>query len=292
MQAEQTKKSTAPTKEKKEKKVKTSKETSEEVVSTAPVAPVSVPVSAPEPVPTPPVSAPEPVPTPAPEPVQSEPVVQVATEEPKSEVVVLDVDFENVLDFLNSSSDRFTELSRYFKENTLSKDERGKVDTSLKKLTKASNLFSVAYSDYLARQLTSFEKYSNGKHSSKSSVKKTQDKEKSAIHKKLNVYPFLLEFMKLPPSTVVSRSDALTAITGYVKTEKVGNPSIIVEDDKRSFKLVGELKTLFTGIEKIMSSKNLLVDKQMPTQIKYTQIMQYMTHCFIKQEEATAVSVV
>jgi hypothetical protein len=39
-----------------------------------------------------------------------------------------------------------------------------------------------------------------------------------------------------------------------------------------------------------MVTKNLLNDgKQMPTEIKYTQIMQYMTHCFIKSDEATVV---
>ena len=94
--------------------------------------------------------------------------------------------------------------------------------------------------------------------------------------------------MKLPQGTLVSRSDALTAITGFVKDAKVGNPDIIVADDKKTFKIIGELQTLFKGIEKVMISRNAL-EGQMPTQIKYTQIMQYMTHCFVKNDEATVV---
>ena len=223
---------------------------------------------------------------PAPVPVVLQSVVAPAvvveeTLQSTDSVVVQESDFSAVLDFLNTSSDKFTELSKFFKESTLSKDERGKLDTGLKKFLKASSAFQMSYMEHLARQVSLLEKNSGSK---SGGVKKVQDKEKSAIHKKLNVHPFLLSFMKLEPGTLVSRSDALTAITGFVKQEKLKNPEIIVTDDKRSFKLLGDLKTLFGGIEGIMVSKGLIADKQMPAQIKYTQIMQYMTHCFIKAD--------
>ena len=226
---------------------------------------------------------------PAPAPVVLQSVVALApatvvveeTLQSTDSVVVQESDFSAVLDFLNTSSDKFTELSKFFKESTLSKDERGKLDTGLKKFLKASSAFQMSYMEHLARQVSLLEKNSGSK---SGGVKKVQDKEKSAIHKKLNVHPFLLSFMKLEPGTHVSRSDALTAITGFVKQEKLKNPEIIVTDDKRSFKLLGDLKTLFGGIEGIMVSKGLIADKQMPAQIKYTQIMQYMTHCFIKAD--------
>jgi hypothetical protein len=96
--------------------------------------------------------------------------------------------------------------------------------------------------------------------------------------------------MNLEQGTLVSRSDALTAITGYVKQEKEKNPDIILESDKRSFKLIGDLKVLFDGIQQVMESKNLLENKQMPTEIKYTQIMEYMTHCFIKHDDISTVT--
>jgi hypothetical protein len=96
--------------------------------------------------------------------------------------------------------------------------------------------------------------------------------------------------MKVEPGVAVSRSDALTAITSYVKQMKETNPNIIVESDHRYFKLIGDLKPLFDGIGEIMKSKNLV--EQIPTQIRYTQIMQYMSYCFIKDEVTTTVPTV
>jgi hypothetical protein len=224
---------------------------------------------------------------------KSAPVVQLKettpeVEENKStdEVVLQELDFSSVVEFINTTSDRLLEYSKYFKDSTLSKDERGKVETLFKKFQKSCNALQNSYYDHLSRQVSTLEKSSGSK---SSGMKKVQDKEKSAIHKKLQVHPFLLNFMKLEQGTLVSRSDALTAITGFVKLEKEKNPDIIVATDKRSFKLIGELKILFNGIEQIMKSKNLLDGKQMPTEIKYTQIMQYMTHCFIKTDEPNVV---
>lgn len=212
----------------------------------------------------------------------------VPVEQSKSldEIVLQELDFTTVVDFINSTSDKLLEFSKYFKDSTLSKDERGKVETSFKKFQKSYNTVQNAYYDHLSRQVSTLEKSSGSK---SGGTKKVQDKEKSAIHKKLPVHPFLLSFMKLDQGTFVSRSDALTAITGFVKQEKETNPDIIVATDKRSFKLIGELKVLFNGIEQIMKSKNLLDDKEMPTEIKYTQIMQYMTHCFVKPDDVTVV---
>lgn len=202
-------------------------------------------------------------------------------------VVLQELDFPNVVEFINLTSDKLVEYSKYFKDNNLSKDERLKIETVFKKFQKSTNTILSSYHDYLSRQVSNLEKNSGSK---SGGAKKIQDKEKSAIHKKLVVHPFLLKFMNLEDGTLVSRSDVLTAITTFVKQEKEKNPDIILSSDKRSFKLVGDLKVLFDGIEKVMVTKNLLNDgKQMPTEIKYTQIMQYMTHCFIKSDEATVV---
>ena len=268
----QTKKSTGV---KKEKKVKSkSTESDQQSVQVVEVEQVSAPVE----------TIVEPVV------METKPMVQesVLVEQSKSsdDVVLQELDFTTVVDFINSTSDRLLEYAKFFKDSTLSKDERGKVETSFKKFQKSYNTVQNAYYDHLSRQVSTLEKSSGSK---SGGTKKVQDKEKSAIHKKLHVHPFLLSFMKLDQGTLVSRSDALTAITGYVKQEKETNPDIIVASDKRSFKLIGELKFLFNGIEQIMKSRNLLDDKQMPTEIKYTQIMQYMTHCFVKPDETTVV---
>ncbi len=207
-----------------------------------------------------------------------------------TEVEVQEFDFNTLFDFMNTTSDKFTEFTKVFKDSVLTKEERGKVESSLKRLNKSYSTLQTSYSEYLSRQVSSLEK-----NSSKQSggAKKVTDKEKAAIHKKLVVHPFLLNFMKLPAGTLVSRSDALTAITGFVKEERNNNnPDIAVPNDKKSFNIIGEMKTLFNGIEQVMKSKGLLEGKTMPTQIKFTQIMQYMTHCFPKSETTTTATIV
>ena len=214
--------------------------------------------------------------------VEPTPIVEKTNEV----VIVQELEFNNVIEYLNNDSDKLIELSKYFKDNTLSKDERTKFESTFKKLSKAYSTLQQSYNEYLSKQVSSLEKNYGNK---SGGVKKQTDKEKSAIHKKYPVHPFLLAFMKLEPNTLVSRSDALTAITGYVKQEKIGNPDIIVENDKMKFKLIGDLKILFDAIEQVMKTKNLLQNTVMPTEIKYTQIMEYMTHCFIKNEEVAQV---
>lgn len=203
---------------------------------------------------------------------------------PIAEVVLqettLSIEINQVIDYINNTSDKLNnEYSKFFKDNSFTKDDRLKVEATFKKFSKATSSFQQLYYDYLSKQVNILEKNSGNKSGGK---KKTIDAGKSAIHKKHQVHPFLLKFMKLDQGSLVSRSDALSAITGYVKQEKLTNPNIIVENDKMKFKLIGELKLLFDGIEGVMNTKNLLNGEKMPTEIKYTQIMQYMTHCFIK----------
>ena len=215
--------------------------------------------------------------------------VQSETTITDNNVIIQEVELNNILEYLNFASDKLLDFSKYFKDNILSKDERSKLETSFKKFSKANSSLQQTYYEYLSKQVSSLEKNSGNKSGGN---KKVTDKDKSAIHKKHQVHPFLLEFMKREQNSLVSRSEALTAITSYVKQEKIKNPNIIVENDKMKFKLIGDLKPLFDGIEKIMKTKNLFNDKVMPTEIKYTQIMEYMTHCFIKAEPLLPVSVV
>ena len=222
---------------------------------------------------------------------QSVPVtpVQVAVEQvvtsPQVEekiTVSVSADLQTVLDYINVASDKFTEFSKAFKDFSLNKEDRSKVELALKKFTKATSLLQTSYVDLLSKQVSTLEKNVVSK---SSEPKKVFDKEKAAIHKKLVAQPFLLVFMKAEPGALVSRAEALSAITGYVKAQKQTNPDILVEGDKKSFKLVGDLKILFDGIRGVMENKKLVtVEKPFPETIKFTQIMEYMSHCFIKDE--------
>lgn len=195
--------------------------------------------------------------------------------------VTVSADLQTVLDYINVASDKFTEFSKSFKDFSLNKEDRSKMELALKKFSKATALVQTSYVDLLTKQVSALEKNVV----SKSSVPKVFDKEKAAIHKKLVAQPFLLTFMKAEPGALVSRAEALSAITGYVKEEKLKNPEIIVEGDKKSFKLIGDLKVLFDGIRVVMENKKLVTaEKPFPETIKFTQIMEYMSHCFIKDE--------
>jgi hypothetical protein len=199
------------------------------------------------------------------------------------------VDMDSILEFLNKSDLYAEQFKKYFKSGTLSKDDRLKFESSFKKYTKSFNAIQAAYNDYFSRQVSVLEKNS---HSKSSHPKKSLEKGKAAIQKKLSVEPFLLSFMKLDSNMLVSRADALSAINAYVKKEKdAKNPEILIENDLKSFKIGGELIPLFKGIESIMRSTNKLAkDETMPTHIKYTDIMKFMTHCFIKADVTTVTS--
>jgi hypothetical protein len=193
------------------------------------------------------------------------------------------VDIDSILEYMNKSDSFAEQYKKYFKGSALPKDERIKIESSFKKFTKSYNAMQTAYFEYFSRQVAVLEKNSHGK---SSHPKKSLEKGKAAIQKKLLVEPFLLSFMKLDQNTLVSRADALSSINAYVKREKdLKNPEILIENDLKSFKIGGELIPLFVGIEKMMRSTNKLApDETIPTQIKYTDIMKFMTHCFVKAD--------
>ena len=186
-----------------------------------------------------------------------------------------------LLEQFNDLSDKLTDFTKNMRNITFNnKDVRNKFETVFKKFFKASSQLTITYPEIISKQLTVAEKSSHGK----SSVKKTTNKDKSAVNKKLAVEDNLLTFMGLEKGTLVSRAEALQAITGYVKSVKeTGNPDIKVEGNNRAFKLIGKLGPLFKGIEKTMLERgDLKKGEIVPDKITYIQIMKYMTYCFKK----------
>jgi hypothetical protein len=186
-----------------------------------------------------------------------------------------------LLEQFNELSDKLTDFTKNMRNITFNnKDVRNKFESVFKKFFKASSQLTITYPEIISKQLNVAEKSSHGK----SSVKKTTNKDKSAVNKKLAVEDNLLTFMGLEKGTLVSRAEALQAITGYVKSVKEsGNPDIKVEGNNRAFKLIGKLAPLFKGIEKTMLERgDLKKGEIVPDKITYIQIMKYMTYCFKK----------
>jgi len=127
----------------------------------------------------------------------------------------------------------------------------------------------------------------------KSSKKKAKpatasNPEDKAINKKVETYPEILKFMDLPEGDKISKGELLRKITQYVKYERddMKNTDIVVEGNKRLFKLVGKLNPLFKFIRLQMIERGKLTESDtFPTQLAYTQIMTYLGYAFHPKEK-------
>lgn len=219
-------------------------------------------------------------------PVVTTPVVETVTttENLVTENLVSETSSSEILEKFNTVSDSVFDLVRDLKTTSSfsEKDFRTKYETSYKKFLKAFTQLNMAYTESLSKQLTVTQKEVTGR----SSTKKSSDKQKAAVNKNLPVEDIILDFMGLPHGTQISRASALQAITAYVRQVKEsGEFDIKVPENNKAFKIVGKLKTLFAGIEKIMKTRGELTgDQKIPEQIAYIQIMGYMSYCFKKPE--------
>lgn len=165
------------------------------------------------------------------------------------------------------------------KSYDITKDFFLSLTSSLKKTNKLSFNFNQSINDYIVKEQTQLIKKES---KSLKKPKKKTDKDKFAVNIPQETYPEILTLMKLEPGTLVSKAMIMQYINAYVKNEKTNNnPDIFVQGDNRCFKLIGEIKELFTFIRTIMIKKgDLTEDSDFPTQLSYTSIMKYYGYCF------------
>lgn len=219
---------------------------------------------------------------------ESSAVISEQTDAESETVVVQEFDMNQSIEEFNVLCDKITEFSKVIKDFSLvQKENRSKVDQLIKKFKKSTMQAESSFFELCFKQISVVEK-SGG---SKTSVqKKVTDKSKSPVHKKQVVRSALLKFMDLEPNTLVSRAEALNAINSFVREQKEKkNPEIVVAGDNRSFRLIGKLKVLFDGLTPVMIAKGITTP--VPDHIKFTDIMGYMSHCFVGAEEAAAATV-
>jgi len=252
----------------------------------------------------------------APEP---EPVIEKEEAVASNDEEVTEFTFDSFCDEIETISKKIIECSQSVKDiSFLSKENRTRFDSLLTKYEKADLTFGKAIRSILLTTVQQQDKLLGNKNKSSNAVKK--DSSKAAVHIPHNVQPYLLKFMGHDPSSAqkVSRNEALNAITTFVKTEQEKkNPDIVVEGNKKYFKLIGTLAQLFVSIGKTMEEKQAKfktevaayakqgasissedsklkakmeedlakIDAKLPipSEICYTEIMGYMTHCFIKE---------
>jgi hypothetical protein len=218
-------------------------------------------------------------------PVATESAVPVSSVSSEDVVVVQEFDMNQSVEEFNLLCDKLSEFAKAMKDYSLAqKEQRSKVDQLMKKFKKVSTSVDSAFVDLCFKQISVSEKHGGSK---SSAPKKVLDKSKSAVHKKQPTRDVLLKFMGLEAGTQVSRAEALNAINSFVREEKEKkNPEIFVEGDNKAFRIIGKLKPLFDGIGEVMKSKGKA--EPVPQQIYFTQIMGYMSHCFLSAEEASA----
>ena len=221
---------------------------------------------------------------------EATPVVQSTTEVKDSAssedvVVVQEFDMNQSVEEFNLLCDKISDFAKSMKEYSLAqKEQRTKVDQLMKKFKKVSMAVDTSFVELCLKQISVSEKHGGSK---ASSPKKVTDKSKSAVHKKQPTRDILLKFMGLEAGAQVSRAEALNAINSFVREEKEKkNPEIFVEGDNKAFRIIGKLKPLFDGIGEVMKTKGKT--EPVPQQIYFTQIMGYMSHCFLSAEEASA----
>lgn len=197
------------------------------------------------------------------------------------------VDVSEKLKLFSAGTDTLTEFLKDFKDLVLEeKEDRKKFESIFKKLIKTYSSLVQVHTENSFKQLAVVEKTGGKK---KPKVKKEGANENKSVNKKMDAEEILLNFMKKEPGTQVSRAEVLQSINGFVREEKKDNknPDIFVikgdgKTDNTVFNLVGDLKTLFDGIQKIIDDRG--EDNKIPSFIGYKDIMKYTKYVLKKSE--------
>ena len=237
--------STSASVSKKEKK--TSKKASKKEVK---MEKVSEPVAAPESE----VAAPEPV------------VNEMTAEEPAQEnSTEFNSDFYSLMDKTITMFNELNEISK--KLDIIDEKQIKSFIVEKKKMDKAINTFEITYLESLASAYKVAKKASSKK-SAKKSADPSNPGSEPAVKKPLECEKCLHEFMgKTDSSELISRNQAYTAVTDFVKSEKKSNPDKISAnlDNDKEFRVYGKLKTFLDSVGKIINKNISLIQAEVKT---------------------------
>jgi hypothetical protein len=187
---------------------------------------------------------------------------------------------EDYLKKLHTVVELLTDItSTSLKDLEISKDFLNSLSSDSKKINKLNLTLVTAIQDFLLKEnLSSLKKVSK----SSKTPKKVVNKENFAINKPNDSYPEVLQFMGIEEGTPISKGQIIQKINAFVKEQKTSNnPDIFVEGDNRSFRIIGDLKVLFTFVQKQMIERgDMKSGDKFPEHIAYTGIMKYLKYCF------------
>jgi hypothetical protein len=162
----------------------------------------------------------------------------------------------------------------------MTKDLLVSIHKYMSKINKQNLILNSNLNDFMIKECAASLK---GKDSKFKKTKKVINKENCAVNKEFTTYKEVLDFMKLPEGSLISKANVLQAINAFIKNEKTNNnPDIFSKQgDNRKFVLINELKVLFDFIRKQMIARGDLSESDdFPTELQYIQIMKYTKYCF------------
>ena len=203
----------------------------------------------------------------APEPVAAEPIVnEMAVVEPAQDnSTEYNSEFYTLMDKTISMFNELTEISR--KLDIIDEKQIKSFIVEKKKMDKAINTFETTYLESLASAYKVAKKASSKKSAKKSSDPSNPGSE-PAVKKPLECEKCLHEFMgKTDFSELISRNQAYTSVTDFVKTEKKTNPDKISAnlDNDKEFRVYGQLKTFLDSVGKIIHKNIGLIQAEVKT---------------------------
>mgnify|MGYP001039961502 CR=1 FL=1 len=188
-------------------------------------------------------------------PVINEEQVNVET----SETSEINSEFYSMMDKIVTSFNELNEISK--KLDMIDEKQIKNFITEKKKMDKAINSFETTYLETLASAFKVAKK--SGSKQKKTKSESSGSTTEPAVKKPLECDNCLHEFMgKTDTSELISRNQAYTSVTDFVKTEKKNNPDKISSNlvSDKEFRVYGKLKTFLDSVSKIIG-KNMDVIK-------------------------------
>ncbi len=198
------------------------------------------------------------------EPVQSQQEQTINDEQSNGEISEINSSFYTLMDKVVASFNELNDISK--KLDIIDEKQIKNFITEKKKMDKAINAFETTYLESLASAFKTAKKSSKQKKvkSETSSGNTTEP----AVKKPLECEKCLHEFMgKTDTSELISRNQAYTSVTDFVKSEKKNNPEKIssnLESDKE-FRIYGKLKTFLDNVSKIIGKNMDMIKAEIKT---------------------------
>jgi len=206
-------------------------------------------------------SVPEPV-VAEPEPVVNEMSVDAPVQENSTEY---NNEFYSLMDKTISMFNELNEISK--KLDIIDEKQIKSFIVEKKKMDKAINTFEITYLESLASAYKVAKKASSKK-SAKKAFDPSNPGSEPAVKKPLECENCLHEFMgKSDSSELISRNQAYTSVTDFVKSEKKSNPEKISAnlDNDKEFRVYGKLKIFLDSVGKIINKNINIIQSEIKT---------------------------